>query len=327
MFTNAAVADDCVNVGFTPTSGLFTGTLNLAGVTANKTGANGCDAESLVCLKLFFSDEEVAESCAGNVPGPALTANVTFDSLHYAHDTVVQLKAKYQYKKISDGSLVWSEYIVGPAIPVYNRNATWHDTQWYETSLVWSKSMSAWKYQEDYTASHSWTRDNYLAKITDRTANYVLAHGGTYLSGDGKILPPGGGGDITKLKVPPPIDQSILNGHPVLAFAILINCKAGANTALPNAFLHGSPSTINRFVLSFKVAVGPIEAAQMVYAITSRVTTGKAAYKAAKEAHDSVLWPINLTFTNRCNYVGDPAAKIKFVYDGDPDATSTAWKR
>ena len=57
LLASAAMADDCVNVGFTPTSGLFTGTLNLASVASNKTGANGCDVRNCIVGKPQFCQE------------------------------------------------------------------------------------------------------------------------------------------------------------------------------------------------------------------------------------------------------------------------------
>jgi len=91
--------------------------------------------------------------------------------------------------------------------------------------------------------------------------------------------------------------------------------------------VHGGSPIPNRFVIAWRIPVQATLVQSFVSKFCDQTELGYAAWKAAKRAHDAIIWPTNHSFASRMNIFGDPAAKVKFVYDGDAEAVSTEWKR
>ncbi|MGE4217386.1 MAG: hypothetical protein AB7F50_10080 [Fimbriimonadaceae bacterium] len=164
--------------------------------------------------------------------------------------------------------------------------------------------------------SDSWTRNDYLGTLEPMQVHLVVCHGNP-----AGLVPPGGGGTITTNDV----RAAVPGSEPSTKFAMIGACSASSTEAFLKAYLReGEPNTTNRHTVGFRKAV-----AYQQGEIFFRVYIGHQT-NAGKSAGEAALFAAASTFGDENSpswrAYGDPAARLRWLYDGAPGSKPGIWK-
>ncbi|MCW5939849.1 MAG: hypothetical protein KIS64_09365, partial [Fimbriimonadaceae bacterium] len=188
----------------------------------------------------------------GSMLVPHANLVVDLDSLHWQHGQTVTFRV---YASAGGETAPPEQLVHSETRTVYNIGClVWDSSAAYQPNIRFVPSVAAIHALGYGTAqnelSKSWTRNGYLSKLSNKTVHYVLTHGGAYGSGDGHLIPPGGGGHVTKDNVPP----ALPGPDPITKFVYIAGCEAGVNANFPLAYLsEAAPPYVNRCVVAWKI--------------------------------------------------------------------------
>jgi hypothetical protein len=251
---------------------------------------------------------------------------VDLDSLHWSHGQTVTFRV---YASAGGDTAPPEQLIHTETRTVYNLGCiVWHQAAAHLPLPSYASAMSdltgAGYGLADNELSNAWTRDTYLAKLRTKTVHYVLCHGGAYGSGDGHLIPPGGGGHITKDNLPPALPGT----DPITKFVYIAGCETGVNGNFPAAYMTElAPPYVNRCVVAWKIKPHNVTAQDLWDRLWPAIESGLTVEAALDEIWpDVVLKPASDNWRLVLTLVGDPLTRLKYVYDGTNDQ-HTDWKR
>jgi hypothetical protein len=234
-----------------------------------------------------------------------------FDSTHFQHGETVTFRIYAKTPEDEDWVLeaTTTRQVVNGFVVVVDTAATPANTY----AMAAMRFLDAGYGELPGLNSPGWTKPDYLNKLPPMQVHTVFTHGNP-----GGLIPPGGGGTIFAADV----RGAVPGPEPKTMQAYVGACSAGSSEAFLKSYLReGEPDTTNRFVTGFKKAVAWQQAEIFFRSVVGiQANSGYSVGEAVDLARGIMDDP------NSVRTFGDPNARIKWLFDGQPGVKTGIWK-